>query len=356
MGAPKVQTVQPRSQASGFSEDFIRMMMGTLTEDAFGLGVSPLQREAGTAFRQFMNSGGGNINFNAVDVPAADFTSMIRDITGPSFDPKFDLGKQMGAIETASRRRTNEQAADLREGMGIAGTRFGSALGNAEAKLRSDNEANLAVTMGDLAAKADQMDQARAAMGLQAQGMQVNRDQALVDMLMRDLFGRADIAFRNEAGRTGAQQQTFQNMAGGWNQLAAMGMQNLQPLMMLAQLGIIPQEVMATPNPWMQLGLGLIQAGGTAAGAAAGSTLKIKKDVERVTEEEEDAMLRRLEKANLYHYRYKGMPEYRLGLVIEDETTPNELVKDETVLLYDMISMLLAAVKALSRRVVPATA
>lgn len=80
-------TVQPTSQATGFSEDFIKIFEGLLSGGALGTGAPGLQRESGTAIRQFVESGG--------------------------FTPAIELGVERGIGQ-------------VREGQGARGTRFGT--------------------------------------------------------------------------------------------------------------------------------------------------------------------------------------------------------------------------------------
>ena len=56
MGGPRVDQVQPASQATPLAEDFLKILQGQLSSGAFGTGVGPLQREAGTALRQFITA------------------------------------------------------------------------------------------------------------------------------------------------------------------------------------------------------------------------------------------------------------------------------------------------------------
>jgi hypothetical protein len=105
----KVESVDRRNNASGLSDDVIAYLQGQIAEGSFGTGVSPLQREAGTAIRQVVNSGG--------------------------LSPE---------ILDAVNRTTNRQAGDLREGFGIAGSRFGTPLAIGEGILRSDAATNVA--------------------------------------------------------------------------------------------------------------------------------------------------------------------------------------------------------------------
>ena len=181
---PKRQEVT--SQATPLAQDILKLLQGQLSEGAFGTGVGPLQREAGTASRQFVESGGG----------------------------QFDLSPLFKALEEGQGRRTEKAVGNLREGFGITGQRFGSALATGEAELRTGMGTNLEARMADIT---------------------------------RQEFG--------------AQQN---RLLQGISQMFWIGQGNIQPFMQLAAMGINPDVF--TENPWMT---GLKAVGGAASGAAA---------------------------------------------------------------------------------------
>lgn len=181
---PKKQEV--RSQATPLSEDILSLLRGQISKGELGAGVGPLQREAGTAARQFVSSGGG----------------------------RFDLSPLLGQLEEIQRRRVSESTGDLRESFGIAGTRFGTPLATGEGRLRRELETEFGAQTGEL---------------------------------LRTEFG--------------AQQQ---RLLQGIELLQNLGQENLEPFLMLAQLGINPEVF--TENPFVTALAGL--AGG-AQGVAA---------------------------------------------------------------------------------------
>ena len=61
MGGPRIDKVERTSQATPLAEDFLKFLQGQLSEGAFGIGVGPLQREAGTAIQQFVTSLQGQV-------------------------------------------------------------------------------------------------------------------------------------------------------------------------------------------------------------------------------------------------------------------------------------------------------
>lgn len=128
------QTVPVTSQATPLGEDYLKMLSGHLSSDAFGTGVGPLQQEAGTALRQFITSlqGQGGVSEGAQ--------------------------RLIGGLEQESGRRTEEGAANLREQHGIAGQRFGTALGQGEAAFRSQAGAELDQLIGQIQEGARQFD------------------------------------------------------------------------------------------------------------------------------------------------------------------------------------------------------
>ena len=145
---PNVETVQPESQATPFGEDFLKILRGELST-AFGTGVGPNQREAGTALRQFIQSlqgsGGGSEGLNQL----------------------------ISGIETSGAARIERGAADLREQGGILGQRFGSSLAQGEGLFRAEAGAKLDQTIGGLREQGRQFDQTalfEAIQGLFGQG------------------------------------------------------------------------------------------------------------------------------------------------------------------------------------------
>lgn len=86
----KPQTVQRENAATPLSQDIIQLLQGQIAEGAFGTGVGPLQREAGTAIRQFVSSGG-------MDLPDELERSMTQRQTNQRNVALADLGEQFGA-------------------------------------------------------------------------------------------------------------------------------------------------------------------------------------------------------------------------------------------------------------------
>lgn len=122
---PKVQSVDQTNRATPLAEDFLKILQGQIDEGAFGTGVGPLQREAGTSAKQFVNSMQG-----APDVNTA---GKVGDYSKRLIDSTTEL----------SNRQTNRGAADLREAFGAAGTRYGSSLATGEGRYRADANMDL---------------------------------------------------------------------------------------------------------------------------------------------------------------------------------------------------------------------
>lgn len=102
-----------RKEVTSQATPLARSVLGTLQTrgiENVEMGLGPLSREAGTAARQFARTGGG----------------------------EYDFSKLVSSLEERQRRLTGEQVADLREGFGAAGTRFGTSLSRGEADLRSN--------------------------------------------------------------------------------------------------------------------------------------------------------------------------------------------------------------------------
>ena len=178
---PTVDTRQPTSPATPFAEDFLKILSGELSK-GFGTGVGPLQREAGTAARQFVSSGGGS----------------------------FPLSELFANLEAVQNRRVGEQAADLREGFGALGSRFGTPLAGAESRFRRDTERDFAATLGELS---------------------------------RQEFG--------------AQQQ---RMLQGIQLLNQIGLGSIAPFLDIAKLGILPEAFVVGDSPFSQVTQGALGA------------------------------------------------------------------------------------------------
>ena len=118
--APKKQEVT--SQSTPLATDILEMLRGQIAEGSFGTGAGPLQQEAGTAMRQFVNSGGG----------------------------EFDLSPLMKQLEDMQNRRTESAVGNQREAFGIAGNRFGSTLQTGEGRLREGLEGQFATNIGSM--------------------------------------------------------------------------------------------------------------------------------------------------------------------------------------------------------------
>ena len=119
----KERRIQPGSQATPLAEDFLKMFQGQLSEGSFGTGVGPLQREAGTAARQLVNSGGGE-QFK--------FDPLINDLTN------------------IFNRETDRGAAQIREGFGGMGGRFSTGLAREEGKFRRESGTDFNAMLGDM--------------------------------------------------------------------------------------------------------------------------------------------------------------------------------------------------------------
>lgn len=298
----------------------------------------------------------GNVDLGILDGFTGDQFERFREIANTPLD-MGDVGQlrardRTGALEARLRDNAavdaNRQAADLRESMGAAGTRFGSALATGEGIMRGDIQRQLNETIARSLVDRDnqimnaqaQLDVAGLNAGTQGRGQTLNallnargqnlqgstaglgalmqgRGQDLQSLLGQrgqDVQGRGqDIQFGLGAldnllrGQLGARGQDIQlrgqdvNQRGqdvqtqgqllnhliqqgrldlgnagldlqGIQAMQGMGNQNIAPFLQMAQLGILPAEIMQTPNPLTQLlGAGMGAAGqflGGPAGAA----------------------------------------------------------------------------------------
>jgi hypothetical protein len=134
---PKRQTVQPRSQASPLADDILKRFQGMLDEGAFGTGVGPLQRSAGKAAEQFVNSG--------------------PTVAGS----KFNLDELVSGLTAINKRQTDTSVGDLRESFGALGSRYGTPLAVGESNVRAQGNEQLLTNINQAYLQADQSDQNR---------------------------------------------------------------------------------------------------------------------------------------------------------------------------------------------------
>jgi len=128
-------------------------------------------------------------------------TSLEQGVAQGGIDP----GTQalIDALGAESRVATNRQAADQREAFGAAGSRFGTTLANSEALLRAESARGLDATVGEIL--------------------------------------------------TRRQGQVENNLLNAIAQMSAQGSANLNPFLMLAQLGIAPAENVVSPGVGQQI-------------------------------------------------------------------------------------------------------
>jgi len=132
--APKAKKIERGSQATPFAEQLLALLggqmgmggmqqrEGALNAGAFGTGVGPLQQEAGTAIRQFVEGGG---------MP-------------------FKLSPLVGRMQDIFARQTEAGAAGIREGMGGMGLRFSTPLAAEEGKFRREAGTDFMATLGNI--------------------------------------------------------------------------------------------------------------------------------------------------------------------------------------------------------------
>jgi len=193
---PRVQREEQRSQATPLGNDFLKILQGQIAEGSFGQGAGPLQRHAGTALEQYLNS--------------------IQERVSSGQDSN-QTSQLISSLTKGSETRTNRQAADLREGFGAAGNRFGSAGALGEARLRGDVASNLDQTIG---------------------GIRTNQAQFDAGQLLNTI-----------------------------NLLQNLGQGNVDLFSRFAQMGILPEELIVSPGIGDQILSGLLQNSGKVAQA-----------------------------------------------------------------------------------------
>lgn len=117
---PQSESVERSNVATPLSGDVIGLLRDQISQGNFGGPITPLQREAGTAARQFLNSGGG----------AAD--RAVADLMGVA-----DIQRERGM-------------ADLGEQFGIAGSSLGTPASVGGARFLSEHGARTQQQASDL--------------------------------------------------------------------------------------------------------------------------------------------------------------------------------------------------------------
>lgn len=112
---PEIRAHQPKSPATPLAEDVLANLRRQLTGGVYGEGVGPLQREAGTAIRQF--------------VEARQTPDQFANLLQPIID--------------INRREVDRGAAQIRESFGAMGQRLGTPLARAEGDFRAEAGQNL---------------------------------------------------------------------------------------------------------------------------------------------------------------------------------------------------------------------
>lgn len=143
---PNVKQIGQRNAASGFSDQLLDILTGTLTQAGGAQTVGPMQRETGTAPRQMNNS------FNELfsRIGGVDTVTGVEDETEGLIN----------AITARSNRNADRSSARLIAALGGTGNRRSSALGRGLALQESEQNLNLdqilASIMQDQAARKTQ--------------------------------------------------------------------------------------------------------------------------------------------------------------------------------------------------------
>lgn len=226
--------VQPESQATPLSEDLVQMLQGRIDADGFSAPTAS-QREAGTAVRQFLNSG-----------PAAS-TQQTRQIleSGPAQQiaqqgPAPLPDRLAQSLQQTQSRQREEALADLREQFGARGSRFGTSIGRGSSDL--------------LTQLANRQTQQEFDLRNQIAGQRLQA-------------GQQQLA---AAGQLANQQlQNARTRLQGIEQASLTGQRAISPFIQLGSRGILPEEIAFEPHPLVQ---GAQAVGGLARGAGALAT------------------------------------------------------------------------------------
>lgn len=202
---PNIKSVDKSNAATPVSGDILKILQGQLDEGAFGTGVGPLQRQAGTGIQQYVKSlqtrAGQGVNTE----------SKVMDNTS----------KLIEAVTNRSRMNENKSAGDLREAFGAAGTRYGTSLARGEGTLRAESGANLDQMIASI----------------------------LTDQGARQQSAREFDVNANEAAGVNHNNQLMSAL----NAMFGQGEANTNPFFSFADKGILDPEVIASPSTGSQL-------------------------------------------------------------------------------------------------------
>lgn len=121
---PQTKPVERRSQATPFAEEFLKQLMGELTQSKGAQTTGPMQRTGvGSGPQQTFTSRLGGV----------DTASGVADHSTQLID----------ALQSRSQATSQRNAAELREGFSLMGNRVGSSLARGEALQRSEEKLNL---------------------------------------------------------------------------------------------------------------------------------------------------------------------------------------------------------------------
>ena len=177
---PDIKRVQPKSQATPFAEDFMKVLEGYISTAFSNNG--PMQRESGSSPRQYLQSVMG-IN--------------------TAGDLRNDSDRVIGGIQKGHNMRVDRGASQIREQFGGAGHRISSSLAAKEGQFRNEAGINLEELIG-----------------------QVLLNQSAQEQAARQFDVQANISA-------------------------------FAPLFQMASLGIMPEEIIATPGVGSQILTGI---------------------------------------------------------------------------------------------------
>jgi len=248
MGGPNVQSEEVTSQATPLAENFLKILQGNLSSEAFGTGVGPLQRESGTALRQFISALQGGRSG-----PGFVGSGERPGFAGVGETPTVDRGgldRLIAGLEESSGLRTERSAADLREQGGITGTRFGSSLAQGEGLLRAESGAALDQLIGGLQERGREFD-----VGLLEGARQFDVGAREGARRFDIGAGQFDVTAREGARQfdIGAGQFDINLLLQSIAQLFGQGQQNVGTIGQFAGLGILPDELIVSPSTTTQI-------------------------------------------------------------------------------------------------------
>jgi hypothetical protein len=273
-------------------------------------------------------------------------------VTGQPFQNAVYNSTAAGALQNYDLMRKN-----LAENFSQRGGYFGGANSLAQAQLANQTSNSLNQLLSGLNLTGFQNDVAArqaAASGLAGLG---TTQQGISSQILNDIYGGGQlITQRDLLNRQQSQEAQGRAYQDYLNQQAQSQLPFQYAMQLLGYNATQPFALQNQQSPWGSILGSLLQAGGTAAAGALGaaSSKKWKKDIEKLSEEDEKKIFAEIDKIPLYRYRYSYEPDSvkrHVGLIAEESPEEITLFERNMVGLYEYIGFTHAAIKVLKKKI-----